>query len=126
MRILDEFGNDIDGSEVDLSAGYICNTQVVKKDASPIDNVEKFAWAEDDWEDAQVFIRFSSRMQIEKAKSRLRDTDYIVVKTIESLLKCKSITDMIAVFANTIEEYGDVVDERISLRSKVNELESKE
>lgn len=43
-------------TEYDLSAGYLYTTTVIKEDASPIDNVTKFAWADDDYEEVQMYV----------------------------------------------------------------------
>ena len=53
MRIVDENGNEI--ANPDLSAGTLSPTIVVKKGAVPPDDVEKFAWADDDYEEAMLY-----------------------------------------------------------------------
>ena len=54
MRIVDENSNTI--TEYDLSLGSLIETQVIKEGAEPINNVNKFAWADDDYEDVLMYI----------------------------------------------------------------------
>ncbi|RDB60141.1 hypothetical protein C1879_01135 [Paraeggerthella hongkongensis] len=54
MRIVDENGNEI--ANPDLSAGTLSPTIVVRKGAVPPDDVEKFAWADDDYEEVAVYV----------------------------------------------------------------------
>lgn len=54
MKIVDENLEII--TEYDLTKGYLTNTVIVKEDATPIDNVTKFAWADDDYEEVQMYV----------------------------------------------------------------------
>lgn len=40
----------------DLTKGSLSVRTVIRPDAVPIDNVNKFAWADDDYEEVQVYI----------------------------------------------------------------------
>lgn len=42
----------------DLTKGSLSTKTVVRPDAAPIDNVTKFAWEDEDFEDVQVYIPF--------------------------------------------------------------------
>lgn len=42
----------------DLSKGRLSNRTVIRADAVPIDNVTKFAWDDEDYEEAQVYIPY--------------------------------------------------------------------
>ena len=55
MRYVNENLEDIDESEVDLSKGYIGQAILVKKDAKPIDNITKFAWTDEDFEEVPMY-----------------------------------------------------------------------
>lgn len=57
MRILDEDGNAI--SDPDLREGYLVESTVVKDTAAPIDNEEKFAWLDDDYETVLLYVRYT-------------------------------------------------------------------
>ena len=54
MRIVNERFETI--TEYDLTVGKLIPKLAVKEDAEPIDNVEKFAWADEDWEEVQMYI----------------------------------------------------------------------
>lgn len=43
-------------TEYDLTVGKLIPKLAVKEDAEPIDNVQKFAWADEDWEEVQMYI----------------------------------------------------------------------
>ena len=45
-------------ADVDLTKGFIIPVRVVKIDAPPIDNKKKFAWADDDYENAMMYVVF--------------------------------------------------------------------
>ena len=44
----------------DLEKGYLSTQTVVKKDAKPIDNITKFAWDDDDYEEVEVYIPYKA------------------------------------------------------------------
>ena len=54
MRVVNEKFETI--TEYDLTAGKLIPKFAVKEDAEPIDNVKKFAWAEEDWEEVQMYV----------------------------------------------------------------------
>lgn len=54
MRVINENYETI--TEYDLSAGHLYTTIAIKEDALPIDNVTKFAWADDDYEEVQMYV----------------------------------------------------------------------
>ena len=56
MRIVNENFEIINESEVDLSKGYLVSATIVREDAEPIDDVTKFAWADEDYEEAQMYV----------------------------------------------------------------------
>lgn len=56
MRVINEDGITI--TEYDLSLGELTQAIVIKEDAVPPDNIEKFAWADDDYEEVQVYRPF--------------------------------------------------------------------
>lgn len=42
--------------EYDLGKGFLIPATAIKENATPIDNVTKFAWHDDDYEDAMMYI----------------------------------------------------------------------
>ena len=67
MRILDIDGNELTEAEIDLEKGTLSMpTQIVKADAEPIDNVTKFAWNDDDYEEVQYYT-----IPVETAEQRI-------------------------------------------------------
>lgn len=55
MRIVNENFETIKESEVDLSKGCLITATVIKEDAEPIDDITKFAWDDDDYEEVQMY-----------------------------------------------------------------------
>lgn len=54
MRIIDTEGNPLQSPN--LNKGYLVVRQEIREAATPIDNITKFAWADDDYEEVQVYI----------------------------------------------------------------------
>lgn len=69
MRYFDDFGNELKENEIDLSVGYLTTGTVVKVDAEPIDNITKFAWADDDYEEAYFYHLFAEEPTPEEPDS---------------------------------------------------------
>lgn len=97
-------------------SGYYEKVIRVKEDAVPIDNVTKFAWADDDYEEVEVWhenteeeIRNNKLIEIINLKISLNETDYVVIKIAEG--------------AATREEYADVLAKRQTWRDEINRLE---
>ena len=49
-------GNQLES--YDLSRGYLQPRTIIRADAVPIDNVTKFAWDDEDYEEVQVYIPY--------------------------------------------------------------------
>ena len=54
MRIVNQALKTI--TEYDLNKGYLVPVTAIKEDATPIDNVTKFAWADDEYEEVQMYV----------------------------------------------------------------------
>ena len=54
MRVVNQALKTI--TEYDLNKGYLVPATAVKEDATPIDNVTKFAWADADYEEVQMYV----------------------------------------------------------------------
>lgn len=66
-----------------------------------------------------------NQKSIEEAKQGLNSTDYVAAKTLDALLSCSNITDILEVLTKFKMDYGDVIEQRKEWRNKINELESK-
>ena len=114
MKIFDQFGNELNGADLDLERGKLVQTNRIKPDAKPIDDIEKFAYEDDDYEDILEYIVPDEaewlERQIDKFKRNLTDTDYCILKVMEG--------------AATLADYAQVITERKSWREKINELEA--
>lgn len=113
MRILNELRQEIKESDVDLSKGRMYVKRVIRPDAEPIDNVKKFAYADDDYEEVQIYERIPDEVlnqkRIDELKRKLSDTDYVVLKIMEGV--------------STLEEYAEVIAQRREWRKEINDLE---
>lgn len=102
--IYDESGNPIESP--DLTLGYVTEQTVVSEDSAPIDNVTKFAWADDDYDTRQVYVTYTddelSRMAeaaeraqreewLQSAPSQLADMDELLVALYESQLETDEV-----------------------------------
>lgn len=56
MRIVNENNETIKEADVDLTKGELINAIGIKEDAEPIDNVTKFAWADEDYEEVLRYV----------------------------------------------------------------------
>lgn len=98
--IYDESGNPIESP--DLTLGYVTEQVVIRDDAEPIDDVTKFAWADDDYETRRVYVPYTAdelarmaeaaeRAEREEwlvsAPSQLADMDELLVALYESQLE---------------------------------------
>ena len=113
MRILDEQGRERTEADCDLTAGVLLEETVIRPEAAPVDNVTKFAWAEEDYETIRRYVAVPAVQraaeQIARLKRQLADTDYTVIKIAEG--------------AATREEYAQVIAQRQAWRAEINELE---
>lgn len=58
MRYFNEKGEIISMDSIDLTKGTLVSFQTIKEDATPIDNITKFAWDDNDYEEAQMYVPF--------------------------------------------------------------------
>ena len=57
MRVVNEKMETI--TEYDLNAGKLVSILGIKEDVTPIDNVTKFAYYDDDYEEVQMYVPFT-------------------------------------------------------------------
>ena len=117
MRVINQNCETI--TEYDLSEGRLVLTTAVRADAAPIDNVTKFAWADEDYEEVQMYIPYpvkTVQQQIAERKAQLSATDYKVIKCSECQLLGKEMPyDVEALHV-----------QRQALRDEINKLEQEE
>lgn len=114
MRVVNPKGETI--TEYDLTVGRLISRKVVRADAPPIDNKEKFAWTEEDLEEVQMYApnrKKSKAEKIRELKAQLSATDYMVIKCSEcQLLGLEMPYDV-----------GVLHTRRQAIRNQINELE---
>jgi hypothetical protein len=71
MKCFNEKYEIISIESVDLEKGVLVPFKTIKEDATPIDNVTKFAWADDDYEDAQMYVMYVLNQETIKAPTQL-------------------------------------------------------
>ena len=112
MRILNEQDVELTQAQCDLETGYLREETIIRPDAAPIDDVTKFAWADQDYETIQRYVALPEQRQAERIaqlKGFLRDSDYAVIKIAEG--------------AAAEAEYADLIARRKEWRREINELE---
>lgn len=98
--IYDESGKPIENP--DLTLGYVTEQTVVSEDSAPIDDVTKFAWADDDYETRRVYVPYTEdelarradaarraerEAWLESAPGQMADMDELLVSLYESQLE---------------------------------------
>ena len=115
MRVINEQGKTI--TEYDLNLGRLVAFKTIKENAPPIDDVTKFAWLDEDYEDVQMYILNREKTNAEKIaelKAQLSATDYKIIKCSECQLVGKELPYDIA----------ELHTERQAIRDQINQLET--
>ena len=106
-------------TEYDLSKGRLITTSVLKEDAIVPDNITKFAYTDEDYEQVQMYIPHPEKTTAQKIadlKKQLQSTDYKIIKCSEcQLVGLPMPYDIIALHA-----------ERQDIRDEINLLEQQE
>lgn len=104
-------------TDYDQTTGHLINTKIIKEDATPIDNITKFAWDEADYEDVKMYVPNrvkTTAEQISELKGKLASTDYKVIKCSEcQILGQEMPYDVTELHA-----------ERQAIRDQINNLQS--
>ncbi len=101
--------------EYDANAGELVAAVTIREDAKPIDNVTKFAWADEDYEEVMMYLPHAVKTaaeEIAELKIKLRETDFQILKIVEG--------------AATLKECAAVIAQRAAWRKEINEWEAKE
>jgi hypothetical protein len=114
MRVINQNFETI--TVYDLTTGRLVPATVIRVDATPIDNVKKFAWADEDYEDVLMYVPNPVKtitQQVAELKAQLSATDYKVIKCSEcQLLGMEMPYDVAALHA-----------QRQEVRDQINALE---
>lgn len=62
--------------------------------------------------------------EITALKSLLTESDYQLIKMLESLAGCTSLLDILAVFKSFLTDFGELVNDRKAWRENINTLEA--
>ena len=113
--------------DYDLSLGRLTKAIVIKKDAVPIDNETKFAWDDDDYEEAMLYVYEGKEVilnrELDQLKHNLSETDYIAAKAMDSLIINTSSKDFESALSSFNSEYADKLAQREEWRKRINEIE---
>ena len=78
MRYVNECGQTITEDQVDLTKGFLATVQVIKEDAEPIDNVNKFVYTADDYEEVQKYflhkVQSNTPSQLDRIEAQITYT----------------------------------------------------
>lgn len=115
MRLLNENYDEISEAEIVPEKGRLYRKNIIKPDAVPVDDITKFAYADDDYEEVMIYERISEgeilTKHIEDLKRKLTDTDYVVIKIAEGV--------------SAADEYAGVISARQEWRNEINLYEKK-
>jgi hypothetical protein len=114
-----------------MEKGYWARGTRAKEGAyDTIDNVSKFSLYEEDYEDFEEWVAYTTEEYIEgrinELKQLLADTDYIAAKAMDALICCSNVAELLAAMATLADEYRDKIKERQAWRKEINELEAGE
>ncbi len=73
-----------------MADGYYKTVIRVKKDAAPIDNITKFAWDDDDYEEVEEWVEYPEeemgRKTVEEELSDLKERQEVTESAIQELI----------------------------------------
>lgn len=126
MRVLDE-NTFKELKNYDLSSGYLIKSEIIKKDAAPIDNKTKFAWDDDDYEEVMLYVYEGNEVilnrELDQLKHSLSETDYIAAKAMDSIILNASEKGFESAMLSFNSEYADKLAQREEWRKRINEIE---
>lgn len=112
--------------------GYYTTELQIKEDATPVDNITKFAYDDDDYIEVSIFHKYTpeellefAKQEIEELKSKLAESDYISSKIIDYIITCSGVVEFFDILSDFKTEYGSKIEERKTLRKQIKELEEK-
>ena len=88
MRIID-FQSNEDVADPDLNVGRLVESTCIKKDATPIDDVTKFAWDDDDYEPCMLYILEKDLPDLGNAPSPINEVENALCEMYEENLILK-------------------------------------
>ena len=69
MRIVNENFENIKEADADLTKGHLVIATTIREDAEPIDDVTKFAWSDDDYEEVQMYVLNKEREETQPTQT---------------------------------------------------------
>lgn len=121
---------DINGNplqEADLSRGYVSKHIRIKPDATPVDDIVKFAYYDDDYETIDVYVEYTQReileRQLAEKRAELSEYDDVLDEAMLSIMIPSSTLDEGA--GNDVDNsyLAEGLARRIELRAEIAQLE---
>lgn len=82
MRYVNEDMQTISSVDADLTKGKLVDVVVVKESATPIDDINKFAWDDDDYETAKMYVPNPPDLYIPSVQDRIEaQVSYTAIMT---------------------------------------------
>lgn len=75
MRLVNSNYAEIDRESIDLTKGEIVPAIVIRDDAEPVDNIKKFAWADDDYEKVEMYVEFKQEYYEPTQEQRIAELE---------------------------------------------------
>lgn len=94
MRIIG-FRTDEDIIDPDLDLGHLVESTCIKKDATPIDDITKFAWDDDDYEPCMLYILKEDLPDLGETPSPINEVEDALCELYEENLLLKDDIEMI-------------------------------
>lgn len=110
-----------------MEKGYLRHIRRAKAGAyDTIDNVRKFALDDSDYEEFEEWIEYTpeelKEREADEARSGLAASDYVIIKAVEALLSCQSVTELLQALGSIREAHRDILSHRAQWRERLNEL----
>lgn len=111
MRLIDEDGNDILEEDCDLSIGEIIETDYISQEAyDSIDNIVKFALAEDDYEHVRMYRLYTDMdYQIKELNEKQEQREALLNELPDTLA---DTDDALCALYETNLTQQDIIDEQ--------------
>jgi hypothetical protein len=102
MRFLNESYEEILESDIDLTIGEVFNATIIRPNAVPIDDITKFAWADEDYEEVKIDHKYTEE-ELEKRNA-------IPPKTNAELeAENKLLTEQVAALSEQMDFYEECI-----------------
>ena len=113
-----------------MITGEYITYQRIKPDAEPVDNVNKYAWADEDYETVTEWHEFTpdelrdrAAMMIDGLKTELRETETAFIDFLARVAACTDPLRFVATFINEAKSLAGAIAERAKIREQIQEIE---